>query len=69
MSDSPVRPLTPRQWQVAELIREGFTDKQIAAELGLAERTVRVHIARIRTKWALDAARNTRVQIARRMSA
>lgn len=61
--------LSPREQQVALLIREGYTDKQIAAQLGMAERTVRVYIARIKRKLDLDATRSTRVQIAQRMTA
>ncbi|WP_156876590.1 ATP-binding protein [Microbacterium luticocti] len=38
---------TPRQLQVADLIRAGRANKQIAVELGLSPKTVEGHIARL----------------------
>ncbi len=40
-------PLTPRQSQVLGLISQGFSNNQIARELGLAEGTVRTHVSAI----------------------
>lgn len=42
--------LTPREAQVAELARHAFTAPEIAARLGIATGTVRVHLERIKSK-------------------
>jgi DNA-binding CsgD family transcriptional regulator len=42
--------LTPRELEVAELARRGLTGKEIAAQLCIAEGTVRNHLLRIREK-------------------
>ncbi len=41
--------LTARQSQVAELIYQGRTQSQIAAELGITKGTVKVHVLSIRS--------------------
>ncbi|SDE12346.1 response regulator transcription factor [Limimaricola pyoseonensis] len=38
------RSLTPREWQVLTLLAEGKQNKIVAAELGLSEHTVKLHI-------------------------
>ena len=40
-----VRALSPRQGQVLKLVAKGLLNKQIAAELDLAEKTVKMHRA------------------------
>jgi D-alanyl-D-alanine carboxypeptidase/D-alanyl-D-alanine-endopeptidase (penicillin-binding protein 4) len=40
-------PLTPRQREVLELIVEGLDNAQIAARLGISERTVRAHVSNV----------------------
>lgn len=40
-----VKALSPRQGQVLKLVANGLLNKQIAAELGLAEKTVKMHRA------------------------
>ncbi|MEG3126185.1 LuxR C-terminal-related transcriptional regulator [Sphingomonas sp. GB1N7] len=40
-----VKALSPRQGQVLTLVANGLLNKQIAAELGLAEKTVKMHRA------------------------
>jgi FixJ family two-component response regulator len=45
--------LTPRERQVLEHMIEGKLNKQIAAELGTAEKTVKVHRARVLHKMAV----------------
>lgn len=40
----PGEPLTARQREVHALLRRGLRNKQIARELGIAERTVKVHL-------------------------
>lgn len=56
--------LTSRQLQVAQLVRDGWTDKQIAAELQIDEETVAYHLRRIATICKLDRSRSIRIQIA-----
>jgi predicted ATPase/DNA-binding CsgD family transcriptional regulator len=43
-------PLTARECEVAELVTEGLTNRQIAGRLFIAERTVDTHVARILAK-------------------
>ncbi len=40
-----VKALSQRQWQVLKLASNGLPNKQIAAELGLSEKTVKMHRA------------------------
>ena len=56
--------LSPRQRAVAALIACAKTDKQIAAELGVSPRTVRVHVESLAYLLRLDVSRNVRIQIA-----
>jgi DNA-binding NarL/FixJ family response regulator len=59
------RNLTPRQRDVLELLAQGQSTKRIAAELGIAKGTVRIHVTAIlmalgisnRTEAAIPAAR------------
>ena len=45
--------LSPRQEQILSLIADGLTDKEIAAELGLRQRTVRTHLERFYARHGL----------------
>ena len=47
--------LTPRERQVMDLVVAGKTNKIIASELGLCEKTVEVHRARVMTKMEADS--------------
>ena len=47
--------LTPRERQVMALVVSGKTNKNIAGELGLCEKTVEVHRARVMTKMEADS--------------
>jgi two-component system, NarL family, response regulator LiaR len=57
--------LTPREQEVLELIGRGYSNKRIAFELGVAEKTVKNHVSHVlsklgvadRTQAALYAAR------------
>jgi FixJ family two-component response regulator len=55
--------LTPREHQVLELVVTGMLNKQVAGELGAAEKTIKVHRGRIMTKMhansLVDLARMT----------
>jgi pimeloyl-ACP methyl ester carboxylesterase/DNA-binding CsgD family transcriptional regulator len=53
-------PLTPREFQVADLIAEGLTNAEIARTLGVSVRTVDSHVEHVRTKLGVRA----RTQIA-----
>lgn len=41
MTNAPVRPLTPRQQQIADHLARGLSYPEIAAELGISVGTVR----------------------------
>lgn len=43
----PQPSLTDRQQQVAELVADGLTDRQIASRLGIARRTAESHVRHI----------------------
>jgi FixJ family two-component response regulator len=42
--------LTPREFQVMELVTTGMLNKQVGAELGMAEKTVKTHRAHVMQK-------------------
>ena len=46
----PCRPLSPREHQILDLIRNGNTQKEVAYRLGLSDATVRVLYARAMRK-------------------
>jgi DNA-binding NarL/FixJ family response regulator len=52
--------LTPREREVATLVARGLTNRQIAANLVIAERTADVHVSNILNKLTL----NSRAQLA-----
>jgi len=47
--------LTPREREVMELVVAGKANKVIAADLGLSERTVEIHRARVMAKMVADS--------------
>jgi RNA polymerase sigma factor (sigma-70 family) len=47
--------LTPRESQVFALVVTGMLNKQIAAQLGIGEKTVKVHRARVMEKMQADS--------------
>src|SRR5215208_5523015 len=55
--------LTRREREVAALVAQGFTSRQIASKLVVSERTVDNHVANILKKFSL----RSREQIAARM--
>ena len=50
-----VRMLTPREREVMALVVRGLLNKQIAAELGAAEKTVKVHRGRVMQKMQANS--------------
>jgi DNA-binding NarL/FixJ family response regulator len=48
--DDRVEQLTPREREVLVLIGRGFANKRIADELGIAEKTVKVHVSHVLAK-------------------
>ena len=53
-------PLAPREFDVARLIGDGLTNKQIAGRLFISDRTVATHVRNIMNKLGFG----TRAQIA-----
>jgi FixJ family two-component response regulator len=47
--------LTPRERQVFDLVVRGLLNKEVAAELGAAEKTIKVHRARVMRKMGADS--------------
>jgi non-specific serine/threonine protein kinase len=58
---TPGSALTQREMEVARLVAQGFTNREVADQLSLSVRTVEVHVDHILTKLAF----NTRTQLAR----
>lgn len=54
-SDAGQLGLTPREYEVARTVAEGRTNRQVAVELFLSERTVEVHLSNIFRKLSLDS--------------
>jgi FixJ family two-component response regulator len=52
---SRIRALTPRERQVFALVATGKLNKQIAAELGTSEKTVKVHRGRVMQKLSVSS--------------
>ena len=61
--------LSRRELEVAALVGQGYTDKQIAGILGLSLPQTRRTVYAIAEKLRLDRTRNIRVQIAKHMAA
>ncbi len=51
----PVPELTPRQWQLLDLLAAGHTNTQIARRLGLSEGTVRKHLENIYSRLQVSS--------------
>lgn len=60
------RTLSPREWDVAELIAQGYTNQQIASKLVLTPGTVANHVAHILTKLDLESRTQIAVWVIRR---
>jgi DNA-binding NarL/FixJ family response regulator len=46
----PLAQLTPREWEILELLRNGLTTNQVAAQLFVTPVTVRSHVSAILRK-------------------
>jgi len=47
--------LTPRERQVCDLVSSGLLNKQVAAQLGVSEKTVKIHRGRVMSKLAVHS--------------
>jgi DNA-binding CsgD family transcriptional regulator len=61
LDDERGNPLTPREREVAVLVEEGLTNRQIAERLYLSERTAQNHVQHILTK--LDLPNRSRIAV------
>ncbi len=61
LGQAPAEPLTPREREVAELVAQGLTNREIAARLYLSERTAQNHVEHILTK--LDLSNRSKIAI------
>lgn len=51
---APVQQLTSREWQVAELLRAGLSNKEVARQLGVGLPTVKTHLINLFRKVAVS---------------
>jgi DNA-binding CsgD family transcriptional regulator len=61
--------LTARQLQVAALVTEGLTNRQIAERLGIEERSAEGHVERIRLRLGVTSRAQVAAWWARQVSA
>jgi DNA-binding NarL/FixJ family response regulator len=50
-----ISPLTPREIEILQYIAQGYLNKQIAAELGISEQTIKNHVTSILRKLNANA--------------
>ncbi len=60
-----LKDLTPQQFAVLELVREGKSNKVIAYELGLAETTVKAHVSEVLRKLGVVSRTQAVIEVAR----
>ena len=54
-AQSFISPLTPRETEILQYIAQGYLNKQIAAELGISEQTIKNHVTSILRKLNANA--------------
>jgi DNA-binding NarL/FixJ family response regulator len=54
-AEAYISPLTPREIEILEYIAKGYLNKQIAAELGISEQTIKNHVTSILRKLNANA--------------
>ncbi len=54
-SETVISPLTPREIEILQYIAQGYLNKQIAAELGISEQTIKNHVTSILRKLNANA--------------
>ena len=54
-SEAYISPLTPREIEILQYIADGYLNKQIAAELGISEQTIKNHVTSILRKLNANA--------------
>jgi two-component system response regulator DegU len=54
-SEAFISPLTPREIEILQYIAQGYLNKQIAAELGISEQTIKNHVTSILRKLNANA--------------
>ncbi len=54
-SEAVISPLTPREIEILQYIAQGYLNKQIAAELGISEQTIKNHVTSILRKLNANA--------------
>ncbi len=55
MGDSPASLLTPREQEICRLVAQGRTTDQLAADLCISPKTVRVHVANVMKKLSCQS--------------
>ena len=63
MGDSPASLLTPREQEICHLVAQGRTTDQLAADLCISPKTVRVHVANVMKKFSCQS----RIELALRL--
>lgn len=58
--DAGISPLSPREWEVARLVTQGMSNREIGKTLTISERTVDAHVQHILNRLGF----NSRAQIA-----
>lgn len=65
MTSPPTPALSPRELEVARLVAEGLSDKEMSKILLISTRTVQDYLERITVKLQCPPARNRRTEITR----
>jgi DNA-binding NarL/FixJ family response regulator len=53
-ADDPFEQLTPKEGRILELIAEGHTNRQIATQLSLSEKTIKNYVSQIYSKLNIE---------------